>query len=335
MDRVNPVLAKKLGLTPDAAKVTDEARNATPARQMRRALGRAADKAVALSASVLGFSEDEADAEDLVVRGLGGISGLEEDESDSPSAAPDCVVMGLRSDEAPGLTGLVLFDVALRSALVEVQTMGRLLPPAEEPRKVTRTDVVLCQSFAEHWIAELIEAGFDAGGAGLMDADLVPLDDLRTAGLVLKPGAYRLWRVSVQIGGGEIQGEAMLAVRSTVTDQQTQPSDATGWSAAMSAALGEAPADLEAVLGHLTLPLSHVDDFAVGQVVKLPGTTVGSVQIMAPGDQVVGTARLGQIAGKRAIRLEGVTLELSEAPPLTKANSPTSIAPEADTPPEA
>jgi flagellar motor switch protein FliM len=55
MAAINPILAQKLGLTP-APTAAQDAEPATPMRQMWRALGRAADKAVGLSVSVLGIS---------------------------------------------------------------------------------------------------------------------------------------------------------------------------------------------------------------------------------------------------------------------------------------
>ncbi|MDB9943457.1 hypothetical protein OAD19_00180 [Octadecabacter sp.] len=84
-------------------------------RQMRRALSRAADKAVGLSASVLGIAEETLEAEALIETG-----------------PEDWVVIGLRDGANAGLTGLFLINPALRSALVEMQTKGNLLPP---PRK--------------------------------------------------------------------------------------------------------------------------------------------------------------------------------------------------------
>jgi flagellar motor switch protein FliM len=61
MAAINPILAQKLGLT-QAPPVAQDAQPATPMCQMRRALGRAADKAAGLSVSVLGISEEDMDA---------------------------------------------------------------------------------------------------------------------------------------------------------------------------------------------------------------------------------------------------------------------------------
>ena len=112
MDALNAVLAHKLGLTPPEPDTSVDVVAPTPMRQMRPALSRAADKAVGLSASVLGIAEETLEAEALIETG-----------------PEDWVVIGLRDGANAGLTELFLINPALRSALVEMQTMGNLLPP--------------------------------------------------------------------------------------------------------------------------------------------------------------------------------------------------------------
>ncbi|MCF2870297.1 FliM/FliN family flagellar motor switch protein [Octadecabacter sp. G9-8] len=298
MDALNAVLAHKLGLTPPEPDPDAQGPAPTPMRQMRRALGRAADKAVGLSASVLGIAEENLEAEALI-----------------ESGPEDWVVIGLRDGSNPGLTGLFLINPALRSALVEMQTMGNLLAASEDERKVTRTDAVLAVPFASQLLRELADVGF---GAGVLDPaayDMGPMDDLRTAGLVMTPGLYRSWRISVQLGGSERQGEMLIAMRPDVTTPIAAHDTAPEWSMALRGAVEEAPADLEAVLARMVLPMSKIEEFEVGQVLQLAGTTVGSVSLVGPGGQKVAMARLGQVAGKRAVRVEVETIELQDDTP--------------------
>jgi flagellar motor switch protein FliM len=87
MAAINPILAQKLGLT-QAPPVAQDAQPATPMRQMRCALARAADQAAGLWVSVLGISEEDLDAENLI------------------EGAPEgWVVLGLRDGLSAGLTG--------------------------------------------------------------------------------------------------------------------------------------------------------------------------------------------------------------------------------------
>lgn len=296
MDRVNPVLAQKLGLMPDAPDAVDDALPPTPMRQMRRAMGRAADKAVGLSASVLGIAEEDLEVEALV-----------------ESAPDDWLVIGLRDGANAGLTGLFLIDKALRSALVEMQTMGRLMPAGDEDRAITRTDAVLSLPFASQLLAELAEVEFGARGVDPAGFDLGPIEDMRTAGLVMMQGLYRVWRVTIQVGGGDRQGEVLIAMRLAPSVTDAAPATDQVWTKALHAALDDAPADLDAVLARMTLPMSKIEEFEVGQIVPLAGATVGSLSLVGPDGQVVTQARLGQIAGKRAVRLEHTPVELQNA----------------------
>jgi flagellar motor switch protein FliM len=88
MDALNAVLAHKLGLTPPEPDTSVDVVAPTPMRQMRPALSRAADKAVRLSASVLGVAEETLEAEALIETG-----------------PEDWVVIGLRDGANAGLTG--------------------------------------------------------------------------------------------------------------------------------------------------------------------------------------------------------------------------------------
>lgn len=297
METVNPVLAQKLGLT-RAIPPADDAAPATPMRQMRRALGRAADKAVGLSASVLGFAEEDLDSEGLIESGPEG-----------------WVVLGLRDGSSAGLTGLFLMDLPLRSALVEMQAMGCLLPAADEQRRVTRVDAVMSVPFASQLLAELAEVGFGAADFEPTAYDIGPIDDLRTAGLVMLQGNYRCWRITIQMGGGDAQGEMLIALRPKVSVSSLPVKDTSVWSTALRSAVQDAPAELDAVLTRMTLPIHKIEAFEVGHVLNLAGTTVGSVTLTGPGGEIISTARLGQVAGKRAVRVQYTRVELQDDPP--------------------
>ena len=303
MDAVNPILAQKLGRPQSAAPELAESAT-SPARQMRRALGRAADNAVGLLASVIGISEEDMDVEGLI--------------EDGPEG---WVVLGLRTGDAAGVSGLFLMDLPLRSALIEMQTMGSLLPLAETQRPVTRTDAVMSVPFAANLLAELGEVEFGAPDVNLAAYDIGPVENLRTAGLVMMQGRYRVWRVSVQLGGGEAQGEMLIALRPKDANVPEPTVDTSAWSKNLREALDDAPADLDAVLTKMTLPISKVEEFEVGQVLQLAGTTVGSVTLTGPGGEHVSTARLGQVAGKRAVRIEDTQIEMQDDQPML-AQSP-------------
>jgi hypothetical protein len=64
-----------------------------------------------------------------------------------------------------------------------------------------------------------------------------------------------------------------------------------------------AQTQVEAILHRLRLPLAAAEGRAPGQVVPLPGVTVASVRLASAGLDL-GPARLGQVAGMRAVRIE-------------------------------
>ena len=307
MDVINSVLAQKAGLAPASQAEKDEG-VVSPTRLMRRAMARAADKSVGLSASVLGISQDDVSGEALI-----------------EEAPEGWIVLGLRESGEPGLTGLFLMDPALRSALVEMQTMGCLLPTAQEQRKITGTDASLSMPFATHLMTELDELGFGEGDVKTSNYDFGPMADVRTAGLVLTQGSYRFWRVTIQMGGTDSQGELMIALRKTIDTPLVPVEGDTDWSAAFRKSVAEAPTDMEAVLARLRLSISEIEAFEVGQVLPLAGVTVGSVTLTGPEGKQIAQARLGQVAGKRAVRIQDHVMEMQDTSPAysDSAASPT------------
>jgi flagellar motor switch protein FliM len=77
-----------------------------------------------------------------------------------------------------------------------------------------------------------------------------------------------------------------------------------------------AQALVEAILHRLSLPLSEASALEPGQLLPLPGVTVASVRLEA-GGVPLGPARLGQVAGMRAVRIETpLAPQLADLPPL-------------------
>jgi flagellar motor switch protein FliM len=66
-------------------------------------------------------------------------------------------------------------------------------------------------------LLELSEVGFGNDGIDPSAYDVGAIEDLHTAGLVMTQGSYHIWRISIQVGGGDRQGEIMIAVRAVET----------------------------------------------------------------------------------------------------------------------
>jgi flagellar motor switch protein FliM len=298
----NPVLARMLG-GQDRARPGDAAEaDPGPGRAFRVALLRAADRAIGLSLTVLGLSDDCHGPDAVVANGPAG-----------------WVLFALTAPEETGLAGLVMLDPALRTAMIEVQTMGVLMETAETERPVTATDAVLARPVVARLLQELEAAGRPDFPAGMKGWTLQALPDLRAAELMLRDADYRMWEATVQIGGTDRQGALRLALArvSAAPEAGSDPGGAdTDWAEGFRANLELSPADLEAVLGRLTLPLSRVDAFETGQVLPLAGLTLDRVQLESAGAHVA-RVRLGQVSGMRAVKFDqpAAEMEALAAPP--------------------
>jgi flagellar motor switch protein FliM len=269
----------------------------TPTRALRLAATRAAGSAAGLPLAVLGIAEEEGALDDLLA-GLG--DGL----------------LLMRLDRDGAAAGLLALDGEGRSAAVEAQVLGRPAARAADPRPPTAADAALCAPFLDAFLAQ---AQAELEGSALADwlrgaGTAGRLADARGAGLALPDGRYRAMRLTLDLGAGGRQGLLLLMLRlpAPAPADPIRTPDATVAPLVLAA---ESP--LRAVLHRLELPLAQVEAWAPGTVLPLPGVTVGSVRLEAAGGSEIGTARLGQVGGRRAIRIETPL-----APPLQDIRPP-------------
>jgi flagellar motor switch protein FliM len=262
----------------------------TSGRAIRLAIARAAEKALGLSLTVLGVTM-EVEGLDPLLKRLNG----------------DWMLLGLvRRGE---LVGVAALDLQARAAAVEMQTLAqlRVAPAAERP--ITPSDVALCGPLITTILAELGEAAGETELAGWTGGITVGARfvDARAVGLTLPEARYRFIGATLDLGTGERQGTVLLAMPASPQAEAAadgDPGKAEVFKARFQATVMEAPAILHAVLHHMTLPLNKVAGFQVGDTLPLPGVTVASVRMEGPGGQVLSRARLGQVTGMRAVRLE-------------------------------
>jgi flagellar motor switch protein FliM len=261
----------------------------TSSRAVRMAMRRAADKAHGLVISVLGLQE-----ETIAVDGL----------SDAVDEAH--LLVGITRGEA--LSGLCAIDLQLRAAIIEMQTMGRLQANDADPRPATATDAMMMTDLLAMFLKMLGETtartDLDSWSDGAQVGRQVA--SLRAAGLVLADVEYRLIRLSLEFGGDGRKGELtlILPVGEATVAEVILPDVGPNWQKAFQKSVSEAPATLHARLHKFSLPLHEAECIAVGQIIPLPGCTVDSVKLYDPNGRFVTAARLGQFAGKRAVRME-------------------------------
>lgn len=261
-----------------------------PPRLIRGAVTRAADRAAGLALVVLGIEVTETALDELV-----------------GALDPDHLLVMLAASAGP--EGVLALDADLRAALIEMQTVGRLLPQPPAVRGPTTADLALAEPFVHHLLTELrAEAGDTPIGHVLAGMGLAGrFANPRAASLALPDTGYRLVRVTLDLGQPDRQASLMLALpRRAPPAPLAMPVPANpAWSAALTRAVMEAPCTLNAVLHRLTLSLGKVEGFVIGQVLPLPGVTVSSVRVEGPGGAMVGPGKLGQMGGLRAVRMGG------------------------------
>lgn len=296
-------------LRADEADTRERPGRMTPARVLRTAMARAADTSVGLALTVLGVADDTAGLDVSVAR-----------------AGEDSLFVALtRLDETVGLAAI---DAELRSALVEIQTLGHLREASGGARPYTAGDVELCRPLIDAVLREVRCLAHDTPLDGwTTGASSGPrLSSARAAGLALAEGRYRSVQFTLDFGVGERQGTMTLVLpvpRRGPAPEACAPSPSEAFGRQLRDSVMGAPARLEAVLHRARLPLAEVEGFEVGQVIALPGVTVASVRLEGPGQTALFTARLGQVAGLRAVRLERARMaDLAEVP-IADRRSPT------------
>lgn len=273
----------------------------TSSRALRVAMTRAADKALGLSLSVTSVGEKTLQLEAVI-----------------ETLPNDYLYAGLlRLGEVTGFIGL---DAQMRAAVIEMQTIGSLSKSPQIERSPTTTDMVLAAPVCEMLLKLLPEttAGSDLDG-WVDDVSLGdPFDSLRSVGLALEDADYRLMRLTIDLDVGERLGEIILALPNHTSQPIVPETDLgdSGWDIKMNRAVINAPATLDAILCRTKLTIGQVNTLQVGDVLPLYGATVSSVRLFAPEGGEVGSARLGQSGGLRAVRLETpVATVMRDIPP--------------------
>jgi len=280
-----------LGRKARAARAAQEARAMSPARAMRLALERCA-------ARDLGFA--------VSVRGVGITTEMAEGfAADLPDPA-----LILLLDGPGGVPGAAVLDAQMSAALVEVQTMGRVLARPAQPRAPTRTDAAIAQLLIEGMLTRLIDLLEDEGAHLRGYSFGAMIEDGRALALVMGTCAYEVMRVGCDLGADR-GGEVILALPCPPEPVDEAPDRAAQGDPAGARPLRDrllsAPARLDAVLCRMPLPLNQLRGLKPGQVLPLPaGVLTATALEVAPG-RVVARAVLGQMSGQRALRLRGVS----------------------------
>ncbi|MGI9388956.1 MAG: FliM/FliN family flagellar motor switch protein [Boseongicola sp.] len=200
--------------------------------------------------------------------------------------------------------GLIVADTRFLSALIEVQTLGKVTSALPSERLPTNTDVTFVSDILDQWLKDIAHPATEQGLA----EDLLPTGyardagrlDLRAVELALDPCQYRSLTIAVEFGE-----EAKLGKLSIYT-----PIVAACEDEELHATLGrqlrpyllDAPVEMTAVLARESLSLEKIAELSEGDVFPLPEAQLQSVRLEVEDRKLIATARLGQAGGKRAVR---------------------------------
>jgi flagellar motor switch protein FliM len=263
-------------------------------RAWRLALARAANDILALPLEVARLSVNRRSLAELL------------------ELAPERALIAVLEGPAEGL-GILMLSPPVLSAMIEMQTIGRVSSSAPPVRKPTRTDASMVADMIDQALQEL-ESGLES------DPDLIWaggfnyasfLDDPRPLGLLLEEEHYRVIQAELRLGNGAKSGGVMLALPAEGRGRAPKPAPtatpapvaAALFSKALSDQVMRTEADIAAVLHRFTVPLSFVMALKTGDLVPLSTAALDRIVLEGLDGRPLASGRLGQNRGMRAVRL--------------------------------
>ena len=229
-------------------------------------------------------------------------------------AVPDHVLVSLLDGPKAGL-GVMLLSPGVTSALIEVQTMGRLAPQAPTPRHPTRIDAMMVAGVIDRALAGLEDCLIDEDdliwAGGFRYASF--LDDVRPLPLLLEEDSYRVMTAQVTLGSAGRDGSIILVLPAMGRGQVPHPPPATAgdpvpsFSAGLAAQVHLSECRLDGVVARLRMTLGQVMGLAAGEVLHLPMAGLDQVAVETAAGVPLARARLGQHRGMRALKLLDLT----------------------------
>jgi flagellar motor switch protein FliM len=167
--------------------------------------------------------------------------------------------------------GLLVVDIGLLTALVELQALGQVTSVHAKERAPTSTDAVVVSDMLDKWMADVARAAGEAGLAQKVAfAGFVREHGslgLRAVGLTLDPGQYRSIRITMA-HGGEAKVDVLTFFVPSAAETVTLAGDGT-LGARLRAHVMDAPAGMQAILTRFNHPLERVLALRVGDVLEI------------------------------------------------------------------
>lgn len=238
------------------------------------------------------------------------------------------------TEDKDGRRGLLALEHTLVDALIEVQTTGRVEETQGAPRAVTRIDEALCTDFIDLMFGALAFEGNGINGRSWPERLRYGsrIKDRSQINLLLPARGYHLLQAQVT-AAGQKTGKLMILLptdpalaRKNGKPPEAKPPRPTSWKADMLAALGPAPLALSAVLMRVDMPLAKVEALQDGDLIPFDRADLSAVTLESEGGHVFARGKLGQIGGRRAVRLGDADGAAAGSPP-SAPGMPKTVAP--------
>ncbi|WP_170404396.1 FliM/FliN family flagellar motor C-terminal domain-containing protein [Ruegeria arenilitoris] len=234
-----------------------------------------------------------------------------------------------------GASAAICMDLGAVSAIVQVQTIGEVLADEPSPRAFTHTDGAMVAPLVEDALVravDLVEAPGDQSSLSGFEFT-ARFADLRTFSLAMVEDTYRVFDLTVELGGGLRQGQISVFLpdpsaedADEVTQEDTGPN--------LEQASGVLRAELNTVICRMSLPLASLSQLKVGEVLPLTGSRLDRAEVLTIDRTRAAVGRLGQCGGMRAVRLNEyaplTALTQSEAAEFLDARATATSQPEMD-----
>lgn len=221
-----------------------------------------------------------------------------------------------------GARAIMTCDGPMVSALIEMSTIGHVTTANSVARRMTRTDVALITPFLGQVLVEVSGGDADVPVTSLMLGydEMTRVLDVSTVELIMPQVQYHVYDLSLELGQGSKTGRVMLCLPKRASQNEKVAQDtAKNWKASVEATVLDLPSQLDAVLHTVSMPLSEVRAFVVGDMIKMAASSLKTVQVRGLDSQTITTARLGQVHGTRALCLNGG--QVSGTQPFTPAQT--------------
>ncbi len=192
--------------------------------------------------------------------------------------------------------GLIQLDDALRTGLIEAQTMGRVQNTPLSERPGTPIDAALCDHVVNAWLKGAAEAG-----DWVNDWETTRImKDPRAAKVALEEGEYQATEIGISLGEGARLGTLRVLKPLSALGRSQSSGPSHGGKLAGFLAL---EAEIEAVLYHTKVPYDWLSSLEPGAILEIPRRAIDHVEVKTLEGKRITRARLGQLGGKRAVRI--------------------------------